>query len=343
MSNITKPSPQVLTLEEQRLMDRAKYLHDRGTPENTKRGYAGDWRRFRAWCERMNRTALPASAETMILYITHLADPHRPPESPRHKGGVCKPSTIERALSAIAFVHRVEGLRSPRGYELVRQHLSRTKKALKTPKKQAAPLLAKHLSDIIDEMDRRIEVRDQSPAISRDRAILLLGWCCALRRSEIVALDRDDISFREEGLVVNVSDSKTDQEGEGALIPVEPASVAALCPVRATRTWLGRRGEEGPVFCRTYRGKMIWDEPMPDWEVDAVVKKWTLRAGIESENPRLSFSAHSLRAGLITEAARAQKPEWRIMEHTRHKSYEVFREYIRLANIFVDNPQSGLL
>ena len=85
------------------------------------------------------------------------------------------------------------------------------------------------------------------------------------------------------------------------------------------------------------------DDRIPEWEVNDVVKKWARKAGIAPDQPGVEFSGHSLRAGFITEAARAGRPEWQIMGHSRHKSYESFRGYIRRANLFQDNPGRGLL
>jgi integrase len=144
-------------------------------------------------------------------------------------------------------------------------------------------------------------------------------------------------------MIVRLRWSKADQEGIGTVIPIEKAKDPSLCPVQAARDWLVTRGEEpGPLFQRTWWG-VLRPSRMPAREVDAIVKRRAEEAGIRPEIPGSSWSAHSLRAGLITEAARAGRPEWQIMRHSRHKSYEVFRQYIRLANPFADNPASGLL
>ena len=82
---------------------------------------------------------------------------------------------------------------------------------------------------------------------------------------------------------------------------------------------------------------------MPDREINDVVKIWTRKAGVLPDQPGVEFSGHSLRAGFITEAARAGRAEWQIMGQSRHRSYEAFRGYIRRANLFQDNPGRGLL
>jgi integrase len=187
----------------------------------------------------------------------------------------------------------------------------------------------------------------------RDKALLLVGWAGALRRSEVAALDRKHAVFTPEGVQLTITSSKTDQEGQGELIPIEPASNPDLCPVAALRAWLCAYQSlidqaptelAGPdaLFPRTYYGGLVLDRT-PEWEVNDVVKKWARKAGIAPDQPGVEFSGHSLRAGFITEAARAGRPEWQIMGHSRHKSYESFRGYIRRANLFQDNPGRGLL
>ena len=57
----------------------------------------------------------------------------------------------------------------------------------------------------------------------RDRALLLLGFAGAFRRSELVALDVADIAEAEAGLLVTIRRSKTDQDGEASPLPFRGA------------------------------------------------------------------------------------------------------------------------
>jgi len=320
-------------LEAERLYARALRFEREGTPANTKRAYEGDWKRFEGWCAAWGHRALPASPQVVILYVTYLADPERP-------GGSQKPSTIERAMAALSHYHKVRGYVPPRQSIHVQQHIRKVKNALKMAPEQAPPLLVRHLEKIVARMPAT------DPIAMRDKALLLVGWAGALRRSEIAALDRPHAVFTPEGIQLTIASSKTDQEGQGELIPIEPASNPDLCPVGALRTWLDASPDVmeivQAVFPRTYYGGLVLDR-MPEWEVNDVVKKWARKTGITPDQPGVEFSGHSLRAGFITEAARAGRPEWQIMTHSRHKSYESFRGYIRRANLFQDNPGRGLL
>jgi integrase len=337
--SLGRPDPLHLSppqrLEAERLYTRALEFQRAGTPANTKRAYEGDWKRFSAWCEAWGHRALPAAPQTVILYVTYLADPERP-------GGSQKPATIERAMAALSHYHKVRGYVPPRQSVHVQQHVQKVKNALKVAPEQAPPLLVRHLEKIVARMPAT------DPVAMRDKALLLVGWAAALRRSEIAHFDRKHAVFSPEGVTLTIASSKTDQEGHGESIPIEPASNPDLCPVAALRAWLesdalGRARElSDPLFPRTYFGGLTPDR-IPDWEINEVVKAWARKAGIAPDQPGVEFSGHSLRAGFITEAARAGRAEWQIMGHSRHKSYESFRGYIRRANLFQDNPGRGLL
>jgi integrase len=342
VTSVIRPDPLHLSpgqrLEAERLYVRALTFEREGTPKNTRKAYEGDWKRFDAWCAAWGHRALPASPQVVILYITFLGDPERP-------GGSQKPATIERAMAAISHYHKVRGYVPPRQSVHVQQHLRKVKNALKMAPEQAPPLLVRHLEKIVSRMPAT------EPLSIRDKALLLVGWAGALRRSEIAALDRKDAVFTPEGIVLTLRSSKTDQEGHGEQIPIEPAQNPDLCPVAALRAWLDldawnhswtEDNSLRPLFARTYFGGLRL-ERIEDREINEVVKTWSRKAGIAPDQPGVEFSGHSLRAGFITEAARAGHPDWQIMGHSRHKSYESFRGYIRRANLFQDNPGRGLL
>jgi integrase len=77
----------------------------------------------------------------------------------------------------------------------------------------------------------------------RDRALLLVGWTGALRRSELVALTTKDVQFVEgEGVNVYIRQSKADQEAEGLVKGMPYGSNKETCPVTALRQWLQAAG-----------------------------------------------------------------------------------------------------
>jgi integrase len=189
------------------------------------------------------------------------------------------------------------------------------------------------------------EVRAMVAAIAptlqglRDRALLLLGFAGAFRRSELVGLDLGDVSFTGNGAEVTLRRSKTDEEGEGRKVGIPYGSTPAACPVRALRAWIDEAGiAEGPLF-RPVNGTHVGTARLKDRAVSRLVKRSAESIGLDPKG----VSGHSLRAGLATSAAKAGKSEQAIMRQTGHRSTAMVRRYIRDSGLFNDNAAAGLL
>ena len=196
------------------------------------------------------------------------------------------------------------------------------------PRRQAKPLELDPLARLIEPIDTA------TLAGLRDRALLLLGFAAALRRSELVALDVEDLRFDlARGLTVTIRKSKTDQERAGAQVAVPYARARDRCAVRALQAWLHAAGtHRGPVFRQMRRGETLTDRRLSDQSVALIVKRRAQAAGVRPEK----LSGHSLRAGYATAAASAGVEERKIANVTRHKNLPVLRGYIRAATAFDD-------
>ncbi len=169
---------------------------------------------------------------------------------------------------------------------------------------------------------------------TRDRALLLLGFAGAMRRSELVGLDYGDVADAEEGLIVTIRRSKTDQYGSGRKIGLPFASTPLTCPVRACRAWVGAANvQDGPLFRAVDRHGKVSGERLSDQTVARVVKRALKAAGRDAEK----FAGHSLRAGLATQAAMNGATERSIQKQTGHKSLLILRRYIRDGSLFREN------
>ena len=170
----------------------------------------------------------------------------------------------------------------------------------------------------------------------RDSALLLVGLAAALRRSELVALDVSDIRFVPEGMIVSISKSKTDQEGEGETLAIAKGDRPDLCAVRALQAWLNLAGiREGAIFRRVRAGDRLTADRLSDKAVARTVKKHAERIGLD---PAL-FAGHSLRSGGITAAVREGHDERELSRLSRHRDMSVLRAYIRRENAFEDAAQ----
>jgi integrase len=167
---------------------------------------------------------------------------------------------------------------------------------------------------------------------ARDRALLLVGFGAALRRSELVALDLDDIAVVPEGLRITIRRSKSDQEGEGKVIAVGRTGTAT-CPGAAYAVWLTASAiTDGAVFRGVDRHGHIGARLSTD-AVAGIVRRRAAAAGLEAA----VFSGHSMRAGFATSAAAAGIEERLIMRQTRHRSAQTVRRYIRDGALFARN------
>lgn len=286
----------------------------------TRRAYGTDFRLFQEWCAAKGVSALPADAETVAAYLAHGA------------GAGAKVSTLSRRAAAIRYAHKLAGLPTPTDSEAVRATSRGIRRTLGAAKVKKAPAIAARIITMVKACPDTL-------AGKRDRALLLLGFGGAFRRSELVALDVEHLEEAEEGLRVHIAKSKTDQEAEGATIAVARGSTTA-CPVAAVRDWLETAGiTSGPVFRPINKAGTVSDDRLTDRSVANIVKAYAGRAGLDEKQ----FSGHSLRRGFLTSAAAAGKSIFKMMDVSRHKSVDTLRGYVQEAELFKDHAGGGLL
>jgi len=214
-------------------------------PENTALAYRSRWRSFEAWCRDAGRVALPATAQTVATYLTHLAV---------DRG--LKATTADAHLTAIRAVHRGAGVPPPDGLAARKVVVAAAKREAardgRYGPRKAVPVMAVDLPAIVAACDQ------ETATGLRDRAVILLGFALLARRSELAALNISDIEHVSgEGLAVTIRASKTDQSARGVVRRIHYASADAVCPVRAVLAWLGYLAAHGitagPLFTRIDR------------------------------------------------------------------------------------------
>lgn len=281
---------------------------------NTRRAYASDLAHFLNW-----GGSLPSEPQQIAEYLASLAETH-------------KPSTIGRRLASLSKAHASATEINPCKHELVRATMKGIRRRLGLNQRQARPLLRDDLFAILDRMTER-------PKDIRDRALLLLGFATAMRRSELVALEVEDIERVERGLLVNVRRSKTDQDGRGRQIAV-PFGRTRHCPVKALDDWLAfSHLSFGPVFRRINRHGQVLPDTITGEAISLILKSRLNDAGYEA----VGFSGHSMRSGFVTSAAHARAATYKIRETTGHRSETSLVRYIRRADLFEDAAAALLL
>uniref|UniRef100_A0A6M3L539 Putative site-specific tyrosine recombinase n=1 Tax=viral metagenome TaxID=1070528 RepID=A0A6M3L539_9ZZZZ len=296
---------------------------------STWRAYRSAWRRWAASCAAGGVSPLPARPADLAAYLAQLVS------------SGCSYSSIRTAAAAVACVHRYTGSEVPTEAAVVRQVLRGASRRLgRAASREAAPLLV---------ADLRAGIGGGGLVDVRDRALVLVGWAGALRRSELCGLLMGDIVRCDDGLVITIRRSKRDQEGEGARVGIPWAGDPAVCPVGAWSRWCAAlasvAGSDALMpDCAAWRSIDRWSNVSADTlrpaAVTDIVRRWAARAGSDNHG---AFSGHSLRAGFATEAARAGVPEWAIARQTRHASTATLRRYIRIGGLFRESPLSALL
>lgn len=279
---------------------------------NTRRAYKSAWDDFTDWCSRFHHSPLPASPATIAAYIRIISE-------------VDKVSTIQVKLSAISFAHQAAHQPDPTDTLEIRALMSGVRRTLGTAPDKKSPITRSNLARIIAALPDTL-------AGHRDRALLLIGFSGAFRRSELAGLEVKDIAFLDDRVVITLARSKTDQEGRGIKKHI-PRMKDDLCPVAALQAWLSEADiKSGPIFRKVDRWGKVGQRKINDGTVAQIVKDSAHRAGL---NPDV-VSGHSLRSGFITSAAGLDVDEWKIQQVSSHKSVEVLRSYIQ------DAGQGGL-
>ena len=273
---------------------------------STTRSYAQDVRHFKA-----NGGKVPATPEMVADYISRFA-------------GLLAIATLQHRLIAIHRAHTDKGLASPVSDKLVKRTMQGIRRTFGVSQRRVQALVKDDLLEIL------VLVAKQKPLkAARDKAILLIGFAGAFRRSELVALTVEDLTPHAHGIELLIRRSKTDQEGEGRTVFVPLAKSQERCPVIALRAWLELAGiGSGPLFRPISRHDLLVSEKaLTPQSVALVVKSSMKRAkGVDAAS---AVSGHSLRAGFVTEAAVVGMQPSVIMGQTGHKSLEMVFRYIR--------------
>ena len=273
---------------------------------STTRSYFFDISHYKA-----NGGKIPATPEMVADYISRFA-------------GLLAIATLQHRLIAIHRAHTDKGLASPVSDKLVKRTMQGIRRTVGVSQRRVQALVKDDLLEIL------VLVAKQKPLkAARDKAILLIGFAGAFRRSELVALTVEDITPHAHGIELLIRRSKTDQEGEGRTVFVPLAKSQDRCPVEALKAWLELAGiGAGPLFRQVSRHDLlVGEKALTPQSVALVVKAAMKRAkGVDAAS---AVSGHSLRAGFVTEAAMVGMQPSVIMGQTGHRSLEMVFRYVR--------------
>ena len=270
------------------------------TTASTRRAYDTDLRHFAAWSD-----CLPTTPIDVARYLAAHA-------------GQLSVATLARRLVAIGQAHTVRGFPNPTTADLVRLTMRGIRRTYGTPQRRVAALTRENLFSIVSLMG-------DAPTDLRDRALLLVGFAGAFRRSELVAIDYQSVQWVVQGCLITIPKSKSDQEGRGREILI-PYGRPTTCPVSAFQAWLSTSGiTDGAVFRSLHKGGRVAAKRLSPGAVAKIVKRRANAAGFDSSR----YSGHSLRAGFVTSATSLGMPSWKIKAQTGHASDDMVSRYIR--------------
>ncbi len=326
MTDLIPRSRQGVSLVPEKYRATLGRLLEASTAGATRRAYKSQLRRFTDWCRDNSLCPLPAAPETVAAFISFLAE--------SGKGN----ATVNQALAAISVAHRIAGLPTPTSDIAVQKAARGFRRELGTaPKKKPAAT-----ADLVKKMLLALESGNSLRDV-RDAALLAVGFAGGFRRSELVALNVEDLSWEtEDGIqccVIQIRKSKTDQERHGMEKAVFASDDPRFSPTLLLRRWLDlAKISEGPVFRRIRRGGHVQGTRVSDQVVVQVVKRTAALAGLQ-----IDLSAHSLRSGFVTTAVRQGRTPEEISVQTGHRSLGVLMEYYQRRNVRERNGARGIL
>jgi len=273
---------------------------------NTLRAYKSDYKDFASFCIKNNFSYLPTEPKILSLYLTHLSQ-------------TSKFSTLKRRVASISVVHRMKGYYIDTKNPLIIENLLGIKRIKGSKQKAKKPILINDLKAIIDVINKE---KIKKIRKTRDKALILVGFAGGFRRSELVAIEHEDIEFVREGVKIFVKRSKTDQSGEGMVKAIPSFDKTTYCPVVHLQEWL--------FMTATKQGKVFL---ISDKSVALIIKKNAQLAGLDASK----CAGHCLRSGFATATAESGAEERHIMNMTGHKTTQMVRRYIKEANLFKNN------
>lgn len=284
-----------------------QYLQAAHSP-NTQKAYRNDVKHFMRWGGQ-----IPSTAKKVAQYLAYY-------------GKSLSVATLTRRVTAIHQAHQHQGLPSPTKSALVKETLQGIRRVHGCGQRRVLPLLHSELDAWADKQKGIMGLRD--------KALLMVGFAGAFRRSELVSIQVNQLRFVKQGMVIHLARSKTDSTGLGRDVAIPFASNRKRCAVGALRSWLKDAAiTHGMVFRQVNQYGQVLGQGLSDQSVALVVKRCVKELGLKPAD----YSGHSLRAGLVTSAALAGVDVWKIRQQTGHQSDAMLQRYIRDSQLFSDH------
>lgn len=267
---------------------------------------------------------LPCDSNTILKYIQHCALLNLANE------------TIKRRVRAIKYYHRVLRHQNPCDSDDVRSQLRHVVRFNTRIPRKALPLTLEQLFTITEYLTAQ---STDSHAV-RNLALILIGFFGALRRGELASLKWSEVTFTSNGVVLTLSQSKTDQYRKGQIITI-PSSDSIICPVRALRSWREHSEATEYIFTSIESGSNKFHSwALSGDQISFIIKDLAKKLKFLDAG---HYSGHSLRRGFATLAAQKGMKINQIMSHGRWKSVSTVLGYIHDNDTEVQSAVAGLM
>ncbi len=307
----------------------------RAKADNTRRAYRAGVRAWCAWCDQHALPCLPGQAADVVAFLA------------TERGRGLSVTTVELRRAAIRYLHFIAGCPVPTAEARVAETVAGIRRHAadvgETPKKKLAATV-ELLRDII------ALIPDDLRGL-RDRALLLVGFAGALRRSELAAIRVDHLEQRDRGLQLILPRSKGERDGRAVTVAI-PFGRTELCPVRALRRWQDAAGiTDGPVFRRiwvpprrkaeeaTLPALVVGTQAIDSGTVARIIQARAAAAGFERD----AMGGHSLKRGALTTGMDRGVHPTHLKRLGRHRTYAVLDEYLQVGDPFEAHPLNGVL
>ena len=296
-------SPELSQRDQEAAQAVASGLRD-AKADNTRRAYASAWHRFQAWADTGGRRVLPATPQTVALYLGHLAAVGK------------SMASIEQARAAISHFHAAAGMQkadNPTRHPLVAETVKGWRKQAPAPK-QAAALTADALARVRESLRlprRGRGGRMESTETAERRAafdLAIIGVLAdgGLRRSEAAALTWGDVDLWDDG-TGRLTIQKGKNQPQPATVAVTATTARALREIHPEGA-----GPETPVFGLT--GEALANR---------------VRAAAQAANLGDRFTGHSGRIGMACRMVAAGAPNAAVQRQGRWKHSDMVARYTR--------------
>ena len=252
---------------------------------------------------------IPASVDQIVSYVTMVAP----------KLAV---ATIERRLVGLHVAHLDQGFPSPVHDSRVKQLMQGVRRSLGVAQRQVKSIEKEILLDMWSAANQANPIW-----AARTVALFAIGWAGAFRRSELVSLTWESVTWLDSGIEILLRSSKVDPAASG-FTKFVPCAHGDRCPVKALKQWQDVCGcTTGFIFKAVGQSGRISEKPLTSHGVAQIVKRIIKKTGRDPD----VFSAHSLRAGFVTAGTLASIPDYQLMQVTGHKSNATLQKYVRIG------------